>query len=235
MNQRTPSSTKRASPRSTSSRSTALRSTTASRSTESRSNSEAKSTRRDADSTRAPAKRLSGSKPTSKLGSKAASKPGSKAASNPASKAARRAEGKQAAKAGTSTGSKSSGIRKKTLGNQAETPQGRARNALLIDRQLDGDGPGVALILSASERKSLKAAAHHLNPVVMIGQEGLSEAVISETDRSLRAHELIKVRVAGDDRETRQAILEALCEALRCAAVQSIGKLLVLYRPKDYS
>jgi|GEM_PF-255572 len=218
MNQRTPSGTKRASPRSTSSRSTALRST-ASRSTESRSNSEAKITRRDADSTRAPAKRLSGSKPTSKLGSKAA----------------RRAEGKQAAKAGTSTGSKSSGIRKKTLGNQAETPQGRARNALLIDRQLDGDGPGVALILSASERKSLKAAAHHLNPVVMIGQEGLSEAVISETDRSLRAHELIKVRVAGDDRETRQAILEALCEALRCAAVQSIGKLLVLYRPKDYS
>jgi len=235
MNQRTPSSTKRASPRSTSSRSTALRSTTASRSTESRSNSEAKSTRRDADSIRAPAKRLSGSKPTSKLGSKAASKPGSKTASNPASKAARRAEGKQAAKAGTSTGSKSSGIRKKTLGNQAETPQGRARNALLIDRQLDGDGPGVALILSASERKSLKAAAHHLNPVVMIGQEGLSEAVIRETDRSLRAHELIKVRVAGDDRETRQAILEALCEALRCAAVQSIGKLLVLYRPKDYS
>ena len=218
MNQRTPSGTKRASPRSTSSRSTALRST-ASRSTESRSNSEAKSTRRDADSTRAPAKRLSGSKPTSKVGSKAA----------------RRAEGKQAAKAGTSTGSKSSGIRKKTLGNQAETPQGRARNALLIDRQLDGDGPGVALILSASERKSLKAAAHHLNPVVMIGQEGLSEAVIRETDRSLRAHELIKVRVAGDDRETRQAILEALCEALRCAAVQSIGKLLVLYRPKDYS
>ena len=226
MNQRKPSGTKRASPGSTSSRSTALRST-ASRSTESRSNSEAKSTRRDADSTRAPAKRLTGSKPTSKLGSKAASKP--------ASKTARHAEGRQAAKAGTSTGSKSSGIRKKTLGNQAETPQGRARNALLIDRQLDGDGPGVALILSASERKSLKAAAHHLNPVVMIGQEGLSEAVIRETDRSLRAHELIKVRVAGDDRETRQAILEALCEALRCAAVQSIGKLLVLYRPKDYS
>ncbi|MFN5808964.1 MAG: ribosome assembly RNA-binding protein YhbY [Burkholderiales bacterium] len=105
----------------------------------------------------------------------------------------------------------------------------------MIDRQIDGQGSGVALILSAAERKSLKAAAHHLNPVVMIGQEGLSEAVIRETDRSLRALALIKVRVAGDDRQTRQAILEALCEALGCAAVQSIGKLLVLYRPKDYS
>ncbi|NCV32135.1 MAG: YhbY family RNA-binding protein, partial [Betaproteobacteria bacterium] len=48
-------------------------------------------------------------------------------------------------------------------------------------------------------------------------------------------HALIKVRVAGDDRETRQAMLEALCETLACAPVQSIGKLLVLYRPKDYS
>jgi RNA-binding protein len=135
----------------------------------------------------------------------------------------------------TNAGGKRISPRKKTLGNQAETPQGRARNALIIDRQLDGENQGVALILSAAERKSLKAAAHHLNPVVIIGQEGLSEAVIRETDRSLRAHELIKVRVAGDDRQTRQAILEALCEALHCAAVQSIGKLLVLYRPKDYS
>ena len=126
--------------------------------------------------------------------------------------------------------------RKKTLGNQAETAEGRARNALLIDRQIDGNqSAGAALILSTAERKALKAAAHHLNPVVIVGQEGLTEAVIRETDRSLRAHELIKVRVAGDDRETRQAILEALCETLGCAAVQSIGKLLVVYRPKDYS
>ncbi|NCX44348.1 MAG: ribosome assembly RNA-binding protein YhbY, partial [Betaproteobacteria bacterium] len=86
-----------------------------------------------------------------------------------------------------------------------------------------------------AERKALKAAAHHLDPVVIIGQEGLNEAVIRETDRSLKAHALIKVRVAGDDRETRQAMLEALCETLACAPVQSIGKLLVLYRPKDYS
>jgi hypothetical protein len=107
----------------------------------------------------------------------------------------------------TNAGGKRISPRKKTLGNQAETPQGRARNALIIDRQLDGENHGVALILSAAERKSLKAAAHHLNPVVIIGQEGLSEAVIRETDRSLRAHELIKVRVAGDDRQTRQAIL----------------------------
>ncbi|NBO13062.1 MAG: ribosome assembly RNA-binding protein YhbY [Betaproteobacteria bacterium] len=130
---------------------------------------------------------------------------------------------------------KNTGRQKKSLGNLAETAQGRARNALLIDRQLDGNPQASTLILSTAERKALKAAAHHLDPVVIIGQEGLSEAVIRETDRSLKAHALIKVRVAGDDRETRQAMLEALCETLACAPVQSIGKLLVLYRPKDYS
>jgi len=131
---------------------------------------------------------------------------------------------------------KPSNAPKKTLGNKAETVEGRAHNALLIHRQIDGnEAAGMALILSTAERKALKADAHHLNPVVMVGQEGLTESVIRETDRSLRAHELIKIRVAGDDRDTRQAILEALCETLGCAAVQSIGKLLVIYRPNDYS
>ena len=78
----------------------------------------------------------------------------------------------------------------------------------------------------------LKARAHHLNPVVMIGQQGLTESVIKETDAALTAHELIKVRVFGDDRAERIEICNALCEILGAQLVQHIGKLLVLWRKK---
>jgi len=88
------------------------------------------------------------------------------------------------------------------------------------------------IMLNATDRKALRARAHHLEPVVMIGEAGLTRAVLDETDRALRAHELIKVRVLGDDREQRQATSTEICSALGCTAVQSIGKLLVLYRPK---
>lgn len=76
----------------------------------------------------------------------------------------------------------------------------------------------------------LKARAHHLNPVVMIGQHGLTDSVVKETDAALNAHGLIKVRVLGDDRAGRTAIGEALCEAVGAQLVQHIGKLLVLWR-----
>lgn len=85
--------------------------------------------------------------------------------------------------------------------------------------------------LSVEQRKYLKGLAHVLKPVVMIGAQGLSEAVTQETDRALSAHELIKVRVLGDDRVAREAWFAALCEATDAAPVQHIGKLLVLYRP----
>ncbi len=80
---------------------------------------------------------------------------------------------------------------------------------------------------------ALKARAHHLNPVVMVGQHGLTETVIKETDAALSAHELIKVRVAGDDRAERVAVAEALCAATGAFLVQHIGKLLVLWREKQ--
>lgn len=88
------------------------------------------------------------------------------------------------------------------------------------------------IALTPADRKALRARAHHLEPVVMIGDAGLSRAVLAEADRALRAHELIKIRVLGDDRSQRQALLTEICSALGCAAVQSIGKLLVVYRPK---
>lgn len=87
--------------------------------------------------------------------------------------------------------------------------------------------------LSKQQITELKARAHHLNPVVMIGQKGLTEAVIQETNHALTAHELIKVRVFGDEREERLAICEALCAAVNAQPVQHIGKLLVLYRKRE--
>ncbi len=86
--------------------------------------------------------------------------------------------------------------------------------------------------LTPAERSELRSQAHGLNPVVMIGESGLTPAVIKETDAALNAHGLIKVRVFGDDREARLAYYETLCEQLGAAPVQHIGKLLVLYRPK---
>ncbi|HYD78024.1 YhbY family RNA-binding protein [Ramlibacter sp.] len=89
-----------------------------------------------------------------------------------------------------------------------------------------------ALQLSIAERKAHRAEAHHLDPVVMIGQEGLTPAVLKETDAALNAHGLIKVRVQGDDREQREAIYQQLADELGAAPIQHIGKLLVLWRPQ---
>jgi RNA-binding protein len=92
--------------------------------------------------------------------------------------------------------------------------------------------PSAALTLSQQERKALKAQAHHLDPVVMLGDAGLTDGVLAETDRSLDSHGLIKVRVGGENRQERQAIAQTMAEALHCAVVQQIGKLIVLWRPK---
>jgi RNA-binding protein len=87
------------------------------------------------------------------------------------------------------------------------------------------------LELTVEQRKYLKAQAHALKPVVMIGAQGLTDAVLKETERALVAHELIKVRVLGDERDARVAYLAQLCESLDAAPVQHIGKLLLIYRP----
>jgi putative YhbY family RNA-binding protein len=88
-----------------------------------------------------------------------------------------------------------------------------------------------AIQLTVAERKSHRAEAHHLDPVVMIGNDGLTPAVKKETDAALNAHGLIKVRVLGDDREAREAIFQQLVGELNAAPIQHIGKLLVLWRP----
>lgn len=84
--------------------------------------------------------------------------------------------------------------------------------------------------LTPRERSALRAAAHPLRPVVLIGDNGLTEAVLKEIDMNLSAHELIKVRAGTADREEREAMLNSICETLSCAAVHHLGKMLILYR-----
>ena len=88
---------------------------------------------------------------------------------------------------------------------------------------------------SPAQRRALRAAAHHLNPVVSISQKGLTPSVLAEIDRCLTAHELIKLRLHGIEREHREALFSEICTALNCHTVQHIGNLVVLWRegPKD--
>ena len=85
--------------------------------------------------------------------------------------------------------------------------------------------------LTPAQRKDQRAEAHHLNPVVMIGSDGLTAAVKKEVDAALNAHGLIKVRVQSDDRPGREAMFQILANELDAAPIQHIGKLLVLWRP----
>ena len=88
-----------------------------------------------------------------------------------------------------------------------------------------------ALHLTSAQRKDKRAEAHHLEPVVMVGNAGATPAVVREIDAALNAHGLIKVRVALDDRAAREAMLLALADELGAAPIQHIGKLVVLWRP----
>jgi RNA-binding protein len=87
------------------------------------------------------------------------------------------------------------------------------------------------ITLTPAQRKLHRADAHHLDPVVLVGGDGLSPAVKKEIDAALNAHGLIKVRVFSDDRPSREAMLQTLSEELDAAPIQHIGKLLVLWRP----
>ncbi|SAL31295.1 CRS1/YhbY domain-contain protein [Caballeronia peredens] len=89
-----------------------------------------------------------------------------------------------------------------------------------------------ALNLSPAERADLRSQAHALKPVVLVGAEGLTDAVLKEIGVHLEAHQLIKIRVFGDERETRVGIYDEICDRLNAAPVQHIGKLLVIWRPE---
>jgi RNA-binding protein len=87
--------------------------------------------------------------------------------------------------------------------------------------------------LNSKQVSHLRALSHNLNPVVMIGNNGLSEQVLREIEVSLSAHELIKIKVFGDDREMRKQLLETICQETGAVAIHHIGKQLVIYRAAD--
>ena len=87
--------------------------------------------------------------------------------------------------------------------------------------------------LSTKQKQFLKGLAHHLSPVVMLGGNGLTEGVLAEIDNALNHHELIKVKIAGADRETKQLIIDAIVRETQSSNVQTIGHILVLYRPNE--
>ena len=82
-------------------------------------------------------------------------------------------------------------------------------------------------------KRQLKAKAHHLKPVVTIGQAGLSEAVIKEANVALTAHELIKIKDSSGERSERAPLAQQLCQQLSAECVQIIGKTIVLFREKQ--
>lgn len=84
--------------------------------------------------------------------------------------------------------------------------------------------------LSIQERKRLRQIGHALNPVVMIGGQGLTAGVIEEAIRALNDHELIKIKIAGEDREARAAVIDALEAETASQVVQKIGKVVLLYK-----
>ena len=88
-------------------------------------------------------------------------------------------------------------------------------------------------MLTAAQRKVLKARAHKLHPVVQIGGKGLTDEVLAEIDRALKAHELVKVRATGLERTARDEALASICEKTRAESVQQVGKVFVLFRKSD--
>ena len=87
------------------------------------------------------------------------------------------------------------------------------------------------LELDSTTRADLRSKAHNISPTVMIGADGLTPGVLKEAELALTSHDLIKIRVLGDDRQARVEIYETICNKLHAAKVQHIGKLLVIYRP----
>ena len=89
--------------------------------------------------------------------------------------------------------------------------------------------------MTPAERKALKARAHNLNPVLQLGEKGLTDSVVAEIERALGTHELIKIRAAPLNRDEREVALASICERTQSQPVQHIGKMLIVYRQKPLS
>ncbi|WPE16599.1 ribosome assembly RNA-binding protein YhbY [Candidatus Thioglobus autotrophicus] len=84
--------------------------------------------------------------------------------------------------------------------------------------------------LTNNQKKFLRSKGHSLKPVVMLGQHGLTEGVLAELESSLETHELLKIKVRGDDREDKQRVIDEILKTTRAHLVQVIGNVMVIYR-----
>lgn len=84
--------------------------------------------------------------------------------------------------------------------------------------------------LTKKQIKQLKALAHNRKPVIMVGQNGITDNLLAELEIALNHHELIKVKIAGADRESRAVTIQSLCESSRAITISSIGSVCTLYR-----
>lgn len=87
--------------------------------------------------------------------------------------------------------------------------------------------------MDTKQKAKLVAAAHHLNPVVMIGQKGLTPNVMAETDQALNAHELIKIKVMADDKDAKTEMATQICTELNATLLKIIGNIAIIYRKSD--
>ncbi|WP_392561604.1 ribosome assembly RNA-binding protein YhbY [Orbus sturtevantii] len=87
--------------------------------------------------------------------------------------------------------------------------------------------------LSNKQKQYLKSEAHHLKPVVMIGANGFTEGVLAEIENALNFHELIKVKISSEDRETKKLICDAIVRETTATQVQLIGSILTLFKPSE--
>lgn len=88
-------------------------------------------------------------------------------------------------------------------------------------------------MLNTSLKQALKARAHHLKPTVLLGAKGLTDAVIAEANIALTAHELIKVKISGAEKPSRNDMAQTLCQHLNASLVQMIGSIAVIYRKNE--
>jgi len=91
----------------------------------------------------------------------------------------------------------------------------------------------ICMKLSNKQKQFLKGLAHSLKPVVLLGQNGLTEGVLAEIENAISYHELIKVKIATDDRETKQLIIDAIVRETEALPIAKIGHIVVLYRPSE--
>ncbi|WP_107850533.1 ribosome assembly RNA-binding protein YhbY [Oceanimonas marisflavi] len=89
------------------------------------------------------------------------------------------------------------------------------------------------MTLNNKQRQYLKGLAHSLKPVVLLGQHGLTEGVLAEIDLALNHHELIKVKVAAEDRDVKKLVMDAIVRETGAVKVQTIGHILTIYRQSE--